>query len=181
MAFTVIKCEVGGSTSQGYYYEYLCESADDVATLPTGADSADITRPAPGSLALIEGDLSIYMLTINREWSEVMSGTGGGGGGGTGSGVLAITATSDGQNAVLDKTWQQIFDHCASGGLAVVYQLIGEESVNTMLVSLVDGSDGGGYYTVGVYSISVGAEPSIAGYFFNTNSPDGYPSMALGG
>lgn len=179
MAYTVIKCEVGGSTSQGYYYEYLCESADDVANLPTGADSADITRPAPGSLALIEGDLSIYMLTINREWSEVMSGSGGGGGGGTGSGVLAITGTIDGQNVVLDKTWQQIFDHCASGGLAVVYQVVGTDLAQTMPVSTVQDEGGGTYY---VYSYLTMDDPEPTKVLvFDTDSPDGYPSMALGG
>ena len=82
MAFTVTKCDVGGSTANGYHYEYLCESADDIATLPTGADSTEISKPAPGSLALLE-DGTVYLLKNNREWSEFsMAGGGGGAGGG---------------------------------------------------------------------------------------------------
>lgn len=74
MAYSVTKCDVGGSTANGYHYEYLCESADDIAGLPTGASSTEISKPAPGSLALIETDASVYVLKCSREWAKLLDG-----------------------------------------------------------------------------------------------------------
>ena len=110
MAYTVTKCDVGGSTANGYHYEYLCESADDIADLPTGADSTEISKPAPGSLALLE-DGTVYILKNNREWSE-FSMAGGGGGSTGGGGMLVVTATYDENTDIttFNKTWQEIAD-----------------------------------------------------------------------
>lgn len=71
MAYTVIRAENGGDASQGYYYEYLCASADDVANLPTEATNGG---PRPGSLALIETDASVYILKTDRTWEKLLDG-----------------------------------------------------------------------------------------------------------
>lgn len=117
MAFTVTKCDVGGSTANGYHYEYLCESADDIANLPTGADSTEISKPAPGSLALLE-DGTVYILKNNREWSEFSMA--GGGGGSTGGGVFVVHMTSSGESSVLDKTAGEIVEAVLSDKAVVV-------------------------------------------------------------
>ena len=83
MAYTVIKTEQGANAGNGYYTEYLCESVDDIATLPTEVENGG---PRPGSLALLE-DGTVYLLKNNREWSEFSMA---GGGGSTGGGYDAI-------------------------------------------------------------------------------------------
>lgn len=115
MAYSVTKCDVGGSTASGYHYEYLCESADDISDLPTGASSTEISRPAPGSLAFVETDSSArYILKNSREWGEYPMA--GGGGGGTGGGVMYVSAIYDEVTNVesLDKTAQEIIN-CVNG------------------------------------------------------------------
>ena len=87
MAFSVIRAENGGDATQGFYYEYLCESADDVANLPTTAENGG---PRPGSLAYIESDSAArYILKIGREWGEYPMASGGGGGN---SGIMMVDA-----------------------------------------------------------------------------------------
>lgn len=84
MAYSVIKTEQGANGGNGYYTEYLCESVDDIATLPT---EVEYGGPRPGSLALIETDGTVYILTNAREWSEFSMA---GGGGGTSGGYDAV-------------------------------------------------------------------------------------------
>lgn len=53
----------------GAYVEYLCDTADDIASLPTAGGSSGVR---PGSLALCMADAddkkALYILTSNREW-----------------------------------------------------------------------------------------------------------------
>ena len=87
MAYSIIKTEQGANAGNGYYTEYLCESADDIATLPTEVENGG---PRPGSLAYIEDDSSArYILKISKEWGEYPM-AGGGGGGSTGGGYDAV-------------------------------------------------------------------------------------------
>lgn len=173
MAYTVIKTEQGANAGNGYYTEYLCESVDDIATLPTEVENGG---PRPGSLALLE-DGTVYLLKNNREWSE-FSMAGGGGGGSTGGGVMSIRATVDGQSVTLDKTWQQIYDHIAAGGFAVTYLTTPEVGIaQTMPITLAEYSDDT-YY---VYAIQYASNGSVTANIFDTNSTDGYPFMAIGG
>lgn len=70
MAYSIIKTEQGANAGNGYYTEYLCESADDIATLPTEVENGG---PRPGSLAFIESDSGArYILKINREWGDIL-------------------------------------------------------------------------------------------------------------
>jgi len=113
MAYTVIRAENGGDASQGYYYEYLCASADDVADLPTEATNGG---PRPGSLAYIESDSSArYILKVEREWGEYPMASGGGGGN---SGILWVT--EDTNTGELDTTWQTIHDAIVAGQLVFI-------------------------------------------------------------
>ena len=44
MAYSIIKTEQGANAGNGYYTEYLCESADDIATLPTEVETVALVR-----------------------------------------------------------------------------------------------------------------------------------------
>lgn len=86
MAYSIIKTEQGANAGNGYYTEYLCESAEDIATLPTEVENGG---PRPGSLAFIEDDSSArYILKISKEWGEYPMAGGGGGGD---DGIVRIT------------------------------------------------------------------------------------------
>ena len=117
MAWTIMRSDdsrYDEGSENGIYYEYLCESADDVASLPTGADSSDEMPPRPGSVALIEEDSSIYILKNDRTWGEIMSGNGGGGSGG---GVLVVHVTWDdgSHHATLDAKADDIITAMKAG------------------------------------------------------------------
>lgn len=80
----------------GVYTEFVCSSASDIANLPTGAESAVLDRPRPGSIAVVPSadgrGMSTYVLSNGHTW--VLS-TGSGGGGGTGGGDYVLpTATA---------------------------------------------------------------------------------------
>lgn len=173
MAYKIMKREPGFDPTNGYYTEYLCESADDIATLPTEVENGG---PRPGSLAFIESDSGArYILKINREWGEYPMSNGGGGS--TGSGVLSIGMTVGEEYATLDKTWQEIFNHCSAGGFAVVVFAESDLSVQTLPVSEVN-SSGSGLFFVYANALEGGAVETNS---FSTESADGYPSMSIGG
>ncbi len=100
-----------------------------------------------------------------------------GGGGSTGSGVLSIGMTVGEEYATLDKTWQEIFNHCSAGGFAVVVFAESDLSVQTLPVSEVN-SSGSGLFFVYANAIEGGAVETNS---FSTESADGYPSMSIGG
>lgn len=137
MAYSVTKCDVGGSTANGYHYEYLCESADDIANLPTGASSTEISRPAPGSLAFIESDSTArYILKISREWSEYPMSSGGGGG----TEAFVVTYTMDQQTMTVtcDKTFNEIMDGAATGAPVVVLVVSGDITAQAQISTPMD-------------------------------------------
>jgi len=74
MAYSVIRCINDGDSNNGCYYEYLCESADDIEDLPTGVNSTDPLRPRQGSKALIETDAAVYILKVARAWGLLIPG-----------------------------------------------------------------------------------------------------------
>lgn len=54
---------------------------------------------------------------------------------GIGSCVMVATATEDGEFIVLDKTYNEINNHLASGGMVFVHQQQGDDSYSTVFVS----------------------------------------------
>ena len=61
MAYKTINCEFS-SYSNAYRYEFVCDSADDVSSLP---------KCAPGSIAIVaDKGGAIYMVNASGEWKE---------------------------------------------------------------------------------------------------------------
>lgn len=176
MAFSVTKCDVGGSTANGYHYEFLCESADDISDLPTGASSTEISRPAPGSLAYIESDSSArYILKINREWGEYPMA---GGGGSTGGGVFIVTETLDEEagTLTLDKTWLEIATAMSAGKIAILLDA-GDLADGGAVYAQVATSAEQGDQSASVVFLSASADaPTSMAY--TCSGPDEYPVFA---
>lgn len=72
MAYFVIRAETAGDREEEYYCEYLCEAEEDITSLPTAGSFEG--GPRPGSLALIETDASLYILTCSRQWAKIRDG-----------------------------------------------------------------------------------------------------------
>lgn len=54
--------------ADGCYMEFVADTVDDVATLPTGNDNVSGVRPRPGSMAVCIGNRSLYILSNARKW-----------------------------------------------------------------------------------------------------------------
>lgn len=53
--------------TNGYYHEYIADTADDLASIPlNGSGSA---KPRAGSLCLIAGTRDVYVLSPARAWT----------------------------------------------------------------------------------------------------------------
>lgn len=176
MAFSVTKCDVGGSTASGYHYEYLCESADDIADLPTGASSTEISRPAPGSLAYIESDSSArYILKNSREWGEYPMA---GGGGSTGGGVFIVTATFDEEagTLTLDKTWLEIATAMSAGKIALLLDVGDLSDYGAVYSTIATAAEQGDNYANITFIRATIDGPGSTTY--TCSGPDEYPVFA---
>ena len=75
--FSLLKIGGTGYTvdNEGFYHEYVCDSASDIANLPTGQDMARSKgKPRPGSTAIVSANSDIYMLTNARSWVKIAEG-----------------------------------------------------------------------------------------------------------
>ena len=64
----------GRRSRSGVVTEYICDSAADIASLPTGKGVPDYDeKPSPGSTALDAAGKEIYALTPSREWVSVLA------------------------------------------------------------------------------------------------------------
>lgn len=58
--------------ADGVIFEYICDSASDVSSLPTGASETDLTKkPRPGSRALVAATTEVYVLDSTRTWVKL--------------------------------------------------------------------------------------------------------------
>lgn len=53
---------------QGSYKEYVCDTEDDITTLPTGITVVGRNRPRPGSTAIVIATRNVYILNNTRKW-----------------------------------------------------------------------------------------------------------------
>ena len=71
MAYTIVG--TGSRGRDGVVTQYICDTAADIASLPTGKDApAYGDQPAPGSTALDADGKEIYTLTPSRAWVSVL-------------------------------------------------------------------------------------------------------------
>ena len=55
--------------AEGVIFEYYCDFASDVSSLPTGASETDWTKkPRPGSRAYVAETSEVYTLNTSRTW-----------------------------------------------------------------------------------------------------------------
>lgn len=176
MAYSVIKTEQGANGGNGYYTEYLCESVDDIATLPT---EVEYGGPRPGSLALLE-DGTIYILTNAREWSEFNMSGGGGSGGTGGNLVVGYELDETEQYMTLDKTAGEIIEAIRAGRtvLLILDVFEGNDPYLSQYSIFAAGGfeeDGTMYYTLQVAAPNGDADPYGSLWFL---SLDDYPTTA---
>ena len=59
---------------EGVYMEFICDTAEDIAQLPTGREcGVYLDRPRPGSMAVCIAQKSLYTLSNQREWKLLSS------------------------------------------------------------------------------------------------------------
>lgn len=87
------------------------------------------------------------------------------------------TATLDGNEFVLDKTWKEIKD----GRISVIVAQMGEEGIAFFHIYEIK-VQGGQYYILSMLpnSITGSTISDFTQYMFETNSENGYPSMTIG-
>lgn len=120
---------------------------------------------------LVDHETALTPKNRPEEWmKEIIDASGGGGGGG---GVLVIHI----QNNVMDKTWQEIYDHMAAGGIAMC-----------LMCSMVESEE---YLSVRqIFPTSCEQDPYESEFYvyfapqdyptYKATTADGYPSMSLG-
>lgn len=82
MSATFIRVKVGTAgegyeydPENGYYHEYVVDSADDIDDLPTGGDDT-VTgkdKPRPGSRCYVTATGDTYVLSVDRTWTAPAS------------------------------------------------------------------------------------------------------------
>ena len=109
--------------------------------------------------------------------NQIANGSGGGDGSGGSSGILIMNANTDPETGTLtlDKTWQEIHD--ADFAVAKNEYPYDDHIIN-MWMFVVNS-----HVVNGIYAVRVsGANPesdNMVLMTFNTNSPDGYPSVRM--
>lgn len=69
--YTIMNSEnIKGSDAGGAYFEFLIDSSDKLASVPTDGVVLGC-RPRPSSVVLCLNPLSIYMLNNAREWQKI--------------------------------------------------------------------------------------------------------------
>lgn len=83
--------------------------------------------------------------------------------------IMIIPCENDGSLYTLGKTWQEIYDHTISGGLAIV-DLNTSEAYYLIIVSGAYGNQNSNMYDIDTNSLG-----GPYGYTYRTYSPNGYP------
>lgn len=73
MSWSVTMVDGTLRSTKGNYMEFYCDSASDVADLPTGgSEDTNVNVPKVGSLALVNGETpSIYVLKGDHVWGKL--------------------------------------------------------------------------------------------------------------
>lgn len=96
----------GKHNGQYNYSEFVIDSADDIAKLPTStadtvADGQHFNTCSVGSIAVVTGERKTYILNNNDEWTLFENFAAGSGGGG----IAVPPNVSDNNRGIVTVTW----------------------------------------------------------------------------